>query len=265
MDSTIGASVFNKEEREEEVRELGHFEMLKRTDYSNPLSWRTLTMEAIGTFSLFYGALWAGPDNFLFMNALWSSILIAGDFSGAHMNPAVTFSLVLRPIESFPINGAIGYFVVQLLGSFVGFTLWAAQNDFGSNIGPASTPEDFLGWFKIGASESIGTFFLVFGVLVQSGTHHSYMDNRILGPLAVSLGIMAGRNVSKFSGSMMNPGFAIAGNVMKAVFSGDTDYLLFIPVYFIAPFIGALIAVLIYMIAFNPLIHRVRKTMPLRN
>ena len=53
--------------------------------------------------------------------AVMVGVLIAGPYSGAHLNPAVTLGLAIA--GNFPWNEVLGYIVAQMLGGFVGACL----------------------------------------------------------------------------------------------------------------------------------------------
>jgi hypothetical protein len=60
--------------------------------------------------------------------AVMCGVFIAGPYSGAHLNPAVTIGLAVA--GSFPWASVLGYIIAQMLGGFCGATLvWAFYKD----------------------------------------------------------------------------------------------------------------------------------------
>jgi aquaglyceroporin related protein len=70
-------------------------------------------------------ALLAKPDdsNFLSLSIGWGvglllGVLVSGDISGAHLNPAMT--LVMATLRGFPWSQVPGYILSQLFGAVIG-------------------------------------------------------------------------------------------------------------------------------------------------
>jgi glycerol uptake facilitator protein len=97
-------------------------------DQDKPINW--LIGETLGTFLLvFFGcgsvatAVALNAPVGLFQVAIvWGfgliiAIFLSGSLSGAHLNPAITISLVV--FRSFPIRKALGYIIAQFAGAFL--------------------------------------------------------------------------------------------------------------------------------------------------
>jgi aquaporin rerated protein, invertebrate len=236
---------------------------LIKEEYTGVWAWRKLFMEAVATFIFSYGAMSAKSD-LLFMTAFWFAVLISGEFSGCHVNMTVTWTLVFRPIESFPALAALAYTGVQFLGALLGGLLFCFQNDVQKQSSPSFFELTGPQMFRFFISELFGTFCLIFGVLIQSGSHHSFVSNRVLGAMAVTVGIMAGRNVSTYSGSFMNTTIGLSYHISYALYAADWNKLTFIPVYILGPFAGGFLALAVYVISYLPLIEKVRRaTLPM--
>ena len=203
--------------------------------------WRRLLAETFGTFALTFfdaGAKMAAalsgempPAAQAVVPGLVVAAMIyaLGHRSGAHLNPAVTFSFALRRV--FPWSRVPGYVIAQLLGSLVAalllLALFGAQEHVGATM-PRSSPYVAL------VLEAILTVALV-SVILGTSTQH-----RVLGPnaaLAVGATIIACNILGKGeSGASMNParsfGPALLGGAMP-------DYW----IYVVGPLAGAAIAV----------------------
>lgn len=86
-------------------------------------------------------------------------VTIFGPLSGAHFNPAVTLTFVLR--RELPVSEAVAYIAAQVVGAVLG--VWCAHLMFGESILQFSTKE------RDGSaqlfSEAIATFGLVATIL----------------------------------------------------------------------------------------------------
>lgn len=135
-------------------------------------------------------------------------VLIAGlgPISGAHFNPAVTLVMVIRRALS-PAE-AIGYVVVQIVGSILG--AWLAHAMFELPIIQTSTHA--RAGFAQGLSEAVATFTLVATILLVSRWRAEAV------PAAVALAITAGYWWTA-STSFANPAISIARS-MSDTFAG---------------------------------------------
>ena len=107
--------------------------------------------------------------------------------SGAHLNPAVTVSQLM--MGNITGGQAIFYFLGEFLGAFLGAVLaWVAfkqhfdiEEDAGAKLAVFSTAPAIrsYGWNLV--TEIIGTFVLIFLILVSGGTPSQ------VGPLFVAL------------------------------------------------------------------------------
>ena len=86
--------------------------------------------------------------------AVMVGVLIAGPYSGAHLNPAVTLGLAIA--GNFPWNEVLGYIVAQMLGGFVGaclvYVFYKDHYDATSD-----NPDAMLGTFCTMPAISLGT------------------------------------------------------------------------------------------------------------
>jgi MIP family channel proteins len=203
--------------------------------------------ELIGTFMLlFFGtaAIMAAPGAadaaqklliaFAFGLAILAAVYTFGHVSGAHLNPAVTLSLVAS--RRFPASAAPVYIVAQVVGAVLGVLAVAAvfDGDLGST---ATVPGEGVSAGQALLIEVLLGFVLV---LVVKATA---VDDRAEGPssgLAIGLTIVIGHLAFiPISGSSFNP----ARTLGSAIVGGEADAIW---VYLIGPVIGGVIAALLY-------------------
>lgn len=124
--------------------------------------------------------------------AVFVGVVVAGPFSGAHLNPAITIGFAISGL--FPWDHVVSYIVAQILGAAVGATLvWLFYYD---HFTISDNKADKLAIFcTIPAihhypinlfSEVIGTFVLMFSVFyISAGT---FVDASTSMEVAVGLG-----------------------------------------------------------------------------
>ena len=103
--------------------------------------------------------------------AVFTAAFITGQFSGAHLNPAVTVGLAFA--GKFSTELICGYIISQLLGGIFGSWLvyiiyidhYKETTDESSVIGTFCTSPAIRNYKNNFFSELMGTFILVFGVL----------------------------------------------------------------------------------------------------
>tara|TARA_A100001011_G_scaffold400858_1_gene520022 strand:- start:11143 stop:11892 length:750 start_codon:yes stop_codon:yes gene_type:complete len=133
--------------------------------------------------------------------AVFVSVFITSQSSGAHLNPAVTIGLAVA--KKFSWSLVPGYFLAQLLGAMLGS--WLAYITYIDHYRLTKDEEVVRGTFCTGPairnlrnnffSEVIGTFMLVFGALFIVGPNieinGSEIQNFGLGALdALPIGIL---------------------------------------------------------------------------
>lgn len=222
---------------------------------------RRLVAEAIGTALLvLFGAgsvvaaltLGGGELDFagLGMIALAFGLVIAvviyafGTTSGAHINPAVTFSLAVT--GRFPWRELTPYVIAQLVGAFGGGLLIVAA--FGTDavdLGGAGSTNlaDGVSYGSGIVAEALATFLLVATIMALA------VDRRAPGGWA---GLMIGLSVTcaiivmgPFTGGSLNPARTFGPYLTTSLFGGDTTWSEF-PIYVIGPLIGGAVAALTY-------------------
>jgi glycerol uptake facilitator protein len=190
----------------------------------------------------------------LLINFGWAIGVYAGVYTafptGAHLNPAVTVSQLI--LGNITFGQAIIYFLAEFLGAFLGAVLtWVAfkqhfdaEEDPGAKLGVFSTGPAIrsTGWNL--ATEIIGTFVLIFVILISGGTPTQ------VGPLFVALLVLGiGNSLGGPTGYAINPARDLGPRIAHAILpirgKGTSDWSYsWIPV--VGPIIGAIIATLLF-------------------
>jgi len=177
-------------------------------------------------------------------------IYASGQFSGAHLNPAVTIGLAAAGKFSWSLvpTYIVGQFLGAMLGAFLVYLAylphWKETKDAGLKLavfstGPAirNAPANFI-------CEFIATFILMFVIMIIGA--NKYAEG--LGPLVVGVLILGmGLSFGGPTGYALNPARDLGPRIMHAILpihgKGDSDWSYsWIPV--IAPICGAVCAAL---------------------
>lgn len=190
----------------------------------------------------------------LLINFGWGLGVFAGVYvafpTGAHLNPAVTLAQLMMGKINF--GQTMAYWAAELIGAFIGAVLcWLAykehfdiEEDPGAKLGVFSTGPAIrnYGWNLV--TEVIGTFVLIFAILVSGGTP---VD---LGPLFVALIVVGiGASLGGPTGYAINPARDLGPRIAHALLpikgkgSSDWNYA-WVPV--VGPLLGAVVAVLVF-------------------
>ena len=203
---------------------------------------KNLVAEFIGTFALIFigaGALAIGTGGLIEVALAHGLVIVAfayayGHISGTHINPAVTLGLLIA--GEIELVAAIGYWIVQFLGGILGAVLLNAVLPDPGDLGVTILTEG-VGVGQGLVVEIVLTFFLVNTIF---NTAVSGKAGNFAG-LAIGLGLMfcilMGGPLTRAS---LNP----ARTLGPAVVSGNyADIWL----YFVGPFVGAILAALLYI------------------
>ncbi|KAI7740472.1 hypothetical protein M8C21_003696 [Ambrosia artemisiifolia] len=166
--------------------------------------------------------------------ALSVAVYVAVNVSGGHVNPAVTFGMVVGGHISIPL--AIFYWISQMLGSVIACLLLKLMT-VTENVPVHSIPDEMTG-FGAAILEGAMTFALVYTVYAAGDPRRGAFGT--IGPLVI--GLMAGANVlasGPFTGGSMNPAYSFGSGMVGGSFKNQA-------VYWIGPLIGAGVAGIVY-------------------
>lgn len=191
--------------------------------------------------------------------AVMCGVFIAGPFTGAHLNPAVSTGLAIA--GKFPWKLVLPYICSQILGGIIGAMLvyifykdhFDLTDDAKTKLGVFSTIPAVKNHWRNLISEIIGTFILVLVILfIGDKSNAAEVGLGSIGAIPVSLLVVAiGLSLGGTTGYAINPardlGPRIAHNILpiKGKGSSQWDYA-WVPV--IGPIIGSALAALLYWI-----------------
>lgn len=205
--------------------------------------------------------------------AVFVGVWCVGAISGAHLNPAVTLGLALAG-KNFSWSLVPGYLAAQMLGAIVGAVLvflfyrdhYAASDDADAKLGTFATSPAIRNPISNLFSEALGTFVLVFAVLMavepsavrletaasaESALPSLKLGLGALGALPVGLLVFAiGLSLGGTTGYAINPARDLGPRIVHAILpipgKRDSDWgYAWVPV--VGPMLGAVLAVLLWM------------------
>jgi glycerol uptake facilitator protein len=195
--------------------------------------------------------------------AVFTGVVIAGPYSGAHLNPAVTLAMVIT--GSLGYQDALLYVIAQFLGAMSGaFLVWLMYKDhFNETEDPGLKQAVFCTSPAIRnlpinlISEILGTFVLILAIFFFTDGEVSIEQTKTpiglgsVGAIPVAFVVwVIGLSLGGTTGYAINPARDLGPRIMHAILpiknraSFNASYA-WVPV--IGPLIGASIACLIYM------------------
>ncbi|MEL6673839.1 MAG: MIP/aquaporin family protein [Bacteroidota bacterium] len=199
--------------------------------------------------------------------AVFVGVFISADYSGAHLNPAVTLGLFaagkfgIGPEGQLMLAEVGSYILAQFLGAAVGMTLvWLAYRDHydttedqDAKLATFSTAPAYRNPISNLVTEAIGTFALVFAVLFMvapelggEGMEGAKIGLGAIGALPVALLVLGiGLSLGGPTGYAINPARDLGPRIMHSLLpiprkrDGDWGYA-WIPV--VGPILGGVIA-----------------------
>ncbi len=199
--------------------------------------------------------------------AVMCGVFIAGPYSGAHLNPAVTLGLAIA--GNFAWSGVLPYIIAQMAGGFVG-ALLVYVFYYDHFKATTQNPDGLLTIFCTMPaiehksvnfiSEVIATFLLVFLILAlgTTGNAASFSGETVgtgsLGAFPVTCIIMAlGMSLGGTTGYAMNPARDLGPRIAHAILplSGKRDSgwgYSWVPV--LGPLAGGILAAALYLIVY---------------
>jgi glycerol uptake facilitator protein len=186
--------------------------------------------------------------------AVMTGAYAVGQFSGAHLNPAVT--LGFASIGTTEWGDVPKYLAGEFVGAFIGATLvwlaylnhWGATEDPGLKLACFSTAPAIRNPVANMITEVIGTFLLVFGILAivaNEGPVETGLAALLVGLLVFGIGLSLGGP----TGYAINPARDLGPRIMHAILpiagKGDSDWsYAWIPV--VGPIIGGVLGALAF-------------------
>jgi glycerol uptake facilitator protein len=194
--------------------------------------------------------------------AVFVGVVVAGPYSGAHLNPAVTVGLAIA--GKFSWNKVALYIAAQIIGAILGAILvWVVYKDhFNSTADPdvqlavfSTAPAIKNSVFNL-LSEIVGTFVLIFVLFYFTNAEFGEQKTPIglgsLGALPVAFLVWAiGLSLGGTTGYAINPardfGPRMAHSFLPIKDKGHSNWkYAWVPI--VGPFIGAIVAALLYLL-----------------
>lgn len=182
------------------------------------------------------------------------AIYAVGEYSGAHINPAVTIALAIN--GSFPWHDVVPYCIAQLLGAFTGAVIvwihylphWKLTEDQGAKLAVFCTAPAVRNTAFNFISEFIGTMFLIFGLLfIGANSFAEGLNPLVVGALISAIGFGLGGT----TGFAINPardlGPRLAHFILPVAGKGSSDWSYsWIPIF--GPISGGVAGALFYQL-----------------
>jgi glycerol uptake facilitator protein len=197
--------------------------------------------------------------------AVFVAVFCVSQYSGAHLNPAVTIAMAAAPGGSFHWKQVPEYIGAQMLGAFVGAILvyffyrehFKATDDADAKLACFCTAPNIRTVATSFFCEVVGTFLLVFPILLMenpslaldlgaASPKNVKMGLGAIGALPVGLLVLAiGLSLGGTTGYAINPARDLGPRIAHALLpirgKRDSDWgYAWIPV--VAPIVGALLA-----------------------
>ncbi len=193
--------------------------------------------------------------------AVFVGVVVAGPYSGAHLNPAVSIGLAIA--GKFAWASVPSYIVAQFIGAMLGsFLVWVLYKDHFDATKDGETKRAIFctspairNISRNLMSEIVGTFVLVFTVLYFTDANLSEPETIIglgsLGALPVGLLVwVIGLSLGGTTGYAINPARDLGPRMIHAILpikdkaSSDWSYA-WVPI--VGPLIGATLAALLML------------------
>lgn len=186
---------------------------------------------------------------------VFTGVLIAASYSGAHLNPAVTLALVLA--KKFSPSLMPLYFLAQLLGAMFGSGLaWLAYKkhfdateDGDAKLAVFCTGPNIRSYWYNVLTEVIGTYILALAVLYMAAPDVGLGALNALPVALVVLGI--GLSLGGPTGYAINPARDLGPRIMHFLLpikdKRDSDWKYsWVPI--LGPMVGASLAAIMYVL-----------------
>jgi len=201
--------------------------------------------------------------------AVYTAVTCVEQYSGAHLNPAVTLGLAIAQKFAWPEVGE--YLAAQMAGAAAGASLvylfyrlhYRATDDANLKLATFCTAPNIPSWPQSFACEVIATWVLVYAVLLAQtpsfeltagtdGPQTVAVGLGALGAIPVGLIVFAiGLSLGGTTGYAINPARDLGPRLMHAYLpipgKRDSDWS-YAPVPVLGPLCGAMLAALLYRI-----------------
>lgn len=193
--------------------------------------------------------------------AVMCGVFIAGPYSGAHLNPAVTLGFAIA--GQFDWCAVLPYIAAQMLGGFAGAVLvymfykdhFDATEDAATKLGVFCTMPAIMNKGRNFFCEAIASWLLVF-VILALGNKENLPEVGMgeLGAFPVTMLIMSiGMSLGATTGYAINPARDLAPRIAHAILpikgKGESGWgYSWVPVA--GPVVGGLLAALTYMLVY---------------
>lgn len=193
--------------------------------------------------------------------AVMCGVFIAGPYSGAHLNPAVTLGFAIA--GQFEWCAVLPYIAAQMLGGFAGAVLvymfykdhFDATEDAATKLGVFCTMPAIMNKGRNFFCEAVASWLLVF-VILALGNKENLPEVGMgeLGAFPVTMLIMAiGMSLGATTGYAINPARDLAPRIAHAILpikgKGESGWgYSWVPVA--GPVVGGLLAALTYMLVY---------------
>ena len=182
--------------------------------------------------------------------AVMVAVLAVGQFSGAHLDPAITIGFALEGRTEW--GDVPEYLAGEFVGAFIGATLvwlsyldhWRETEDPGLKLAVFCTAPAIRNPISNIITEVVGTFVLVFGVMAffaDEATAATGLGGLLVGLLVLAIGLSLGGP----TGYAINPARDLGPRIMHAILpipgKGGSDWgYSWVPV--VGPLIGCALA-----------------------
>ncbi len=179
-------------------------------------------------------------------------VYVAGQVSGAHLNPAVT--VALASADKFPWKEVPSYLMAQLLGAFTGAVVtwlyylphWQATPEMATKLAVFSTGPAIRKPFSNLLSEILGTAVLLTGIMAIGINHFADgLNPLVVGLLVVAIGISLGGTTGYAINPARDLGPRLAHFILPIAGKGSSDWsYAWIPV--VGPLLGGILGIHAY-------------------
>ena len=189
--------------------------------------------------------------------AVTLGIYAAGNVSGAHLNPAVTFGFAA--IGEFPWENVLTYISGQMVGAIIGATIvffaylphWRETREQDLKLAVFATGPAIRSPLSNLVTEMIGTFALLLGLLfIGANQFTEGLNPLVVGALIVAIGMSLGGPTGYAINPARDLGPRIAHALLPIPGKGSSDWgYAWVPV--IGPIIGGVYGALFYQAFFT--------------